>query len=99
MGFSGKKAYPCPNGEDALPLDLPEGDRLRDEFYAKVAGKTPAQLSAYWPDAMLSGLKSPRPVAYPDTDIVKRMLNQNPDYIAYFSKKAVDSSVKIVFAP
>ena len=97
--YLAKKPYTCADGDDLLPLDLASADPLRNEFYTKVTGRSAAQLEAYWPDAMLSGLKSPRLVAYADIDVVKRMLNQNPDYIAYISKKAVDSSVRIVFAP
>jgi ABC-type phosphate transport system substrate-binding protein len=97
--FLAKKAYPLPDGEDAMPLDLQEGNAVRDEFYAKVTGKSAAQLNAYWPDAMLSGLSSPRPMRMPDVDSVKQMLDRNPDYIGYVSKKAVDSSVRVVFAP
>ena len=34
-----------------------------------------------------------------DVDAVKNMLDRNPDYIGYISKKAVDGSVRVVFAP
>ena len=97
--FLAKKALPLPDGEDAMPLDLKEGDALRDEFYVKVTGKSAAQLKAYWPDAMLSGLSSPRPMQNADVDAVKNMLDRNPDYIGYINKKAVDNSVRVVFAP
>lgn len=97
--FLAKKAYPLPDGEDAMPLDLWEGSALRDEFYAKVTGKSAAQLQAYWPDAMLSGLSSPRPMQNADVDAVKQMLSRNPHYIGYISKKAVDGSVRVVLEP
>ena len=97
--FLAKKAYPLPDGEDAMPLDLYEGNPIRDEFYAKVTGKSAAQLQAYWPDAMLSGLSSPRPMRMSDIDAVKQMLDRNPDYIGYIRKKAVDGSVRVVLEP
>jgi hypothetical protein len=30
-----------PDGVEAVPLDLPLGSPLRDEFYARVTSKTP----------------------------------------------------------
>lgn len=36
-----------PNDEFATPIDQPEGDAIRDEFYSKVAHKNPSQMDAY----------------------------------------------------
>jgi hypothetical protein len=45
--FLGKSST-FPNGRQATPIDLLEGAPTRDEFYAKVAGKSPAQIKAHW---------------------------------------------------
>src|SRR6202041_4129719 len=42
------KANRFPNGVQAFPVDQAEGSSVRDEFYSKGVGKTPAQIKAYW---------------------------------------------------
>jgi hypothetical protein len=42
------RASRFPNGVQAVPIDQADGSVARDEFYAKLAGKTAAQLKAYW---------------------------------------------------
>src|ERR1700729_2514294 len=44
-----------PNGVLALPIDLRDGSPERDQFYAKITGKTPAQVKAYWSKIIFTG--------------------------------------------
>jgi hypothetical protein len=37
-----------PNGSQAVPIDQSEGTLARDEFYIRIAGKSAAQMKAYW---------------------------------------------------
>ncbi len=82
-------------GGQAEPLDQLEGSPLRKDFYEKVTGKSPAQLKAYWSKLTFSGKAQP-PLALADSKAVIKLVAENPKYIGYVDKAAVDASVKVV---
>lgn len=84
-------------GAMAEPLDLEEPP-IRAEFYQKVTGKTPAQLKAHWSKLTFSGNAQP-PQALPKGAAVVKKVAENPKFIGYVDKSAVDASVKVVLAP
>ncbi|MGV7207275.1 phosphate ABC transporter substrate-binding protein [Oxalobacteraceae bacterium A2-2] len=87
-----------PGGEDAAALDLPVGHPLRDEFYAKVAGKTPAMMKAHWTKMVFTGRgQPPREVA--SSAAVRKLVADNPGMIGYIDRSALDASVKTVLVP
>lgn len=92
------KVVNFPNGLAAFPLDLPEGNAIRDEFYAKVAHKNPSQLTAYWAKVIFTGDGRP-PKLMPDSLAVRKAVASNPNAIAYIEKSAVNRSVRIVLVP
>ncbi|HEY3697861.1 MAG TPA: phosphate ABC transporter substrate-binding protein [Spongiibacteraceae bacterium] len=94
--FLGKSAT-FPSGGKVTPIDQSEGSAGRDEFYTKVAGKSAAQVKAYWSKIIFSGKGQP-PKEAGDSAAVKKAVAGNPESIGYIDKAAVDSSVKIVFA-
>lgn len=92
--FLGKSST-FPGNGPALPLDLPDGSAPREEFYAKVANKSPAVLKSYWSKLIFTG------EAYPPKEIsgmagVKKMIAEHPSYIGYIDRSMVDASVKVV---
>ncbi len=93
--FLGKTSN-FPGGGPTLPVDQLEGSALRDEFYAKVASKSPAQLKAYWSKIVFTGKGQP-PKEVADSSAVKKLIAENPNAIGYIDKSAVDSGVKAVF--
>lgn len=95
--FLGKSAM-FPNGSLAMPLDQPEGVAIRNEFYSKVAGKSPAQLNAYWSKVIFAGDGQP-PKAVANSEMVKKTLFNDPRGIGYLERSALDERVKIVFTP
>jgi ABC-type phosphate transport system substrate-binding protein len=92
--FLGKTAS-YPNGDDAVPLDQQEESMARQHFYAKVIGKPPAQLKAHWAKLVFTGKGQP-PRELPNSDVIKKMVGDQPKYIGYIEKNTVDASVKIV---
>ncbi|HJW43826.1 MAG TPA: hypothetical protein VJ463_05195 [Geothrix sp.] len=80
------------------PLDLAEGAGARNEFYQKVTGKNAAQLRAHWSKLTFSGKAQP-PQALANPQAVVKMVADNPKFIGYVDKAAVDASVKVVLAP
>lgn len=84
-----------PNGEEAVALDLPVGSALRDDFYSKVASRTPALMKAYWTKMVFTGRGQP-PRELPSSAAVRRMVADNPAMIAYIDRAALDASVKAI---
>lgn len=87
-----------PNGIIAEPLDQAEGTGIRNEFYAKVTGKSPVQLNAYWSKIIFSGDGQP-PRLVSGNEAVKKAVAADPNAIGYIDKSAVDNSVKILLEP
>ena len=84
-----------PDGADAVALDQGVGSPLRNEFYAKVAAKSPALVKAYWAKMIFTGRGQP-PKEAPNSAAVRKLVADNPALIGYIEKSALDSSVKPV---
>ena len=84
-------------GGMAIPIDLTDS-KEKNEFYLKLTGKSPAQVKAYWSKLVFSGSAQP-PQALPDSKSVVKLVAENPKYIGYVDKAAVDASVRVVFSP
>jgi ABC-type phosphate transport system substrate-binding protein len=94
--FLGKSSR-FPNGDSATPVDQREGSAVRDEFYARFTGKSPAQIKAFWSKIIFTGRGRP-PRAVANSAEAKKLLATNPHAIAYIERRDVDSSVKVVAA-
>jgi hypothetical protein len=93
--FLGKSAR-FPDGSQAVPIDQSEGMIVRDEFYTKLAGKSAAQMKAYWSKIIFTGRGQP-PKALPNGADVKKQLLENPNAIGYMDEKMVDASLRVVY--
>lgn len=85
-----------PDGTQAVPIDQAEGSAARDEFYEKLAGKTAAQLKAYWSKIIFTGRGQPPPIVSNSIEMKKR-ISDNPASIGYIDRSLVDDSVRVVF--
>jgi hypothetical protein len=84
-----------PNGDKAMPIDQAEGSAIRDEFYAKFAGKSAAQMKAHWSRIIFTGRGYPPKEAALDGEAKKRIVD-NPNAIGYLDPRTVDSSVRVL---
>jgi ABC-type phosphate transport system substrate-binding protein len=84
-----------PGGEEVVALDLPVGSPLRDEFYSRVAAKSPAMMKAYWTKMVFTGRGQP-PRELGNSIAVRKMVADNPAMIGYIDRAALDASVKAV---
>jgi ABC-type phosphate transport system substrate-binding protein len=91
LGHSGH----FPDGADAVALDQALGSPLRDEFYARVAAKSPALLKAYWSKMIFTGRGRPPREAH-DSAAVRKQVADNPALIGYVDKGSLDASVRAV---
>lgn len=92
--FMGKTTF-LPGGEQALPIDQTEGGAARDEFYARITGKSAAQIKAYWAKIIFTGRGRP-PKAVSNGSEVKKLLAENPSAIGYIEQNMVDDSVRVL---
>ncbi|SFV17471.1 phosphate ABC transporter substrate-binding protein [Pseudoduganella namucuonensis] len=86
-----------PGGGAVVPLDQSEGTAAREEFYAKRAGKSAAQLKAYWAKQIFTGKGQP-PADMGGNHEVRKAVASDPNAIGYIDKSAVDSSVRVVLS-
>jgi ABC-type phosphate transport system substrate-binding protein len=84
-----------PDGGEAVALDLPIGSSLRDDFYLKVANRTPALMKAYWTKKIFTGRGQP-PRELPNSQAVRKLVADNPTLIGYIERSALDASVRPV---
>jgi ABC-type phosphate transport system substrate-binding protein len=92
--FLGQAAQ-LPDGALVTPVDQPVGSMMRDEFYVRVASKSPALLKAYWSKLLFTGRgQPPREVA--GNAAVRKMVADTPGMIGYIDRSALDASVRPV---
>jgi ABC-type phosphate transport system substrate-binding protein len=84
-----------PDGGEVVALDLPIGSPLRDDFYLKVANRTPALMKAYWTKKIFTGRGQP-PRELPNSQAVRKLVADNPNLIGYIERSAIDASVRPV---
>ncbi len=92
--FLGKTSR-FPDGSRAVPIDQSEGSPARDEFYAQIAGKSAAQMKAYWSQDDLHRRGEP-PTAVDTSKAAKKLVVANPSAISYIEPKLVDDSLRVV---
>jgi hypothetical protein len=79
------------------PVDLPESNPLREEFYKKATARDPAQIKAVWSRLAFTGQGHP-PKEISDAAAVKRAVAADPKVVGYIDRADVDASVKVVLA-
>jgi ABC-type phosphate transport system substrate-binding protein len=79
------------------PVDQPESEAIRGEFYKKVAGKDAAQAKALWSKLVFTG-KASLPKELAGSAEVKKAVAADPKAIGYIDKSALDGSVKAVLS-
>ena len=84
-----------PDGAEAVALDLPPGNALRDAFYRRVADRSPALMKAYWSKMVFTGRGQP-PRELRDSAAVRRMVAEHAAMIGYIDRAALDASVKVL---
>jgi ABC-type phosphate transport system substrate-binding protein len=84
-----------PEGGQATALDQPVGSPLRDEFYSRLTGKSPALMKSHWTKMIFTGRGHP-PRELANSIAIRRLVAENPGMIGYIDKAALDTSVKAV---
>lgn len=87
-----------PNGLKAIPIDQVDGSAQRDQFHARVTGKTRHQLRAHWARKVFSGKGTP-PLESDNLAEIREWIAAAPGRIGYIGKHQVDAMLKVVFVP
>lgn len=90
-----KKTHRWTNGQDVVPVDLPESAPAREAFSAAVHGKSVGAVRAYWQQQIFSGRAVP-PAEKPSDEQVVAFVRSTPGAIGYVSAGASLSGVKRV---
>ena len=85
-----------PSGIPALPVDLPQGNPVREEFYRLLVGKNPAEINTYWSRLIFSGKMRP-PLQAARVEDAQAMVLGSVGAITYLDRSKVDGRFKIVF--
>lgn len=88
------KTRAFPNGDEAIPITLAEGNETEIEFSVNILGKTPKQLKAYWAKMLFTGRGTP-PRQLDTTNEILSLIANNPNLIGFVPEGYADSSVKI----
>ena len=92
--FLGKSSR-FPDGTQATPIDLVEDSPVRDRFYARYTGKSPAQVKAHWSKIIFTGRGQP-PRQATNAAEARKLVADNPNAIGYIDPSQVDGSVRVV---
>jgi ABC-type phosphate transport system substrate-binding protein len=92
--FLGRVSH-FPDGKRAVPIDQVAGSAAREQFYTRLAGRTPAQMKAYWSKIIFTGRGQP-PTEVSDGAELKKRLAANADAIGYIDASLVDDSVRVL---
>ena len=95
--FLGKTST-FPNDLPALPIDQPEGSKIREEFYSRVVHKDSSQLTAYWAKIIFTG-DGHLPAILTGDLAVRKAVSGNRNAIGYIDSKFLNHSVKVVLKP
>jgi ABC-type phosphate transport system substrate-binding protein len=83
------------SGEDAVPINLPEDNSLRNDFDQAVLGLDPERVARYWTDRKVRGGARP-PVRVPNTAAVLKAVAAKAGAVGYVRLSEVNPSVRVV---
>lgn len=77
------------------PVNMPDKNALRDEFYSKACHKDPAQVRSIWAKLVFTGNGTLPKEADSGGDL-KKLVAADPGRVGYLDKKDVDASLKVI---
>jgi ABC-type phosphate transport system substrate-binding protein len=84
-----------PDGVEVQAVDHAINSPLRNEFYEKVAARTPPLMKAYWTKRIFTGRGQP-PRELSNSAAVRKAVADNPGTIGYIDRASLDATVKVV---
>lgn len=81
--------------ETLQPIDRMDDPALRGEFYARIAGKSLAQVKSTWSKLIFTGRATP-PLEVSGMEAVRKAVASNVNAIGYLDAADVDASVRAI---
>ncbi len=94
--FLGRHRY-YPSGLQAAPIDLPDNNPAKAQFYRKLINKDMPDVNAYWSRLLFSGRVVP-PVQTNSSIEVSKLLMSSKNAISYMFRSEVDQRFVVVYA-
>ena len=85
-----------PDGSKAKPIEYKDQNQ-RNEFYTRLTGKSPKQLSAYWTSLIFSGKGKP-PKKIDDVNSLVNKISNDNGFITYMNSEQINDNVKVVYS-
>lgn len=85
-----------PSGLVASPVDLPPGHPVRAEFYRRLVGKSPAEISTYWARLVFSARTRP-PIQAERLEDALSLVKGAATVITYLERSQVTGRLRVVF--
>jgi ABC-type phosphate transport system substrate-binding protein len=82
-------------GEPARPVDLPEGNPVRSEFYAALLGKSDMDMKLYWSTTIFTGAGIPPKTLEDEASVIQNVKN-NPNAIGYVPAGSAGKGVRVL---
>jgi ABC-type phosphate transport system substrate-binding protein len=89
------RASSFPGGGQAVPINLVETHKTRNDFDEKALGRSSSQIKAHWSKLVFTGKGTPPKEVDSDAEVLELVAN-NPSIIGYVSKGAATDKVKVV---
>ncbi|MBV1880273.1 MAG: phosphate ABC transporter substrate-binding protein [Pseudomonadales bacterium] len=83
------------NGTSLKPIDMPNGNSLRNDFYLSMTKKSAMQMKAYWSRLIFTGKGIPPPVAESAEDVID-IISEELNYIGYVNTEDTGNKVKVL---
>lgn len=81
-------------GQTLTPLDLPEDNATRSDFYKQVTGRDTRQMRAYWTQLIFTGRGAP-PRTVTQSDLLSK-LKADATFVGYLPASADTNGLKVL---
>lgn len=85
-----------PDGRKADPVDVANGENIREQFYRELVGLPLNRVNAYWSKIRFSGNARP-PILQQNQQAALEYLGTSESAITYITASNVTSDVKVVY--
>lgn len=87
-----------PDGQRAVPFELPAGNSIRDKFNELITERSDAWMQSFWSRQVLTGKGQP-PTEMSSASGMKSVVSSTLGAIGYLDSTLVDDSVKVALYP
>ncbi len=80
---------------EIVPIDQDEGTEIRNDFFKKVAKKSPDKMKSYWSKMIFSGRARPPEIQSGDEAVIE-WVSKHKNAIGYIDSQSIDKTIKVI---